>query len=136
MNSSHNKPVILFDGVCNLCNTAVQLIIKKDLKEHYLFAPLQSDAGQRILLHNKLENLDLSTIILLENNKIYDKSTAALRITRRLSGGYSLLYAFIIVPKFIRDAVYKIIAKNRYKWFGKRAQCMIPTPSIKARFLN
>tara|TARA_R110002073_G_scaffold4213_2_gene28015 strand:- start:1454 stop:1864 length:411 start_codon:yes stop_codon:yes gene_type:complete len=136
MNPSQNKPIILFDGVCNLCNTSIQLIIKKDLKEQFLFAPLQSDAGQRILLHNKLENLDFGTIILLENNKIYDKSTAALRITRRLSGGYPLLYAFVIVPKFIRDAVYKTIANNRHKWFGKQAQCMVPTASIKERFLS
>jgi predicted DCC family thiol-disulfide oxidoreductase YuxK len=131
-----DKPVIFFDGVCNLCNASVQFIIKRDSKESFLFSSLQSDAAQAILLQNKLENLDFDTIILLEDGIIYDKSTAILKILRKLSGLYKLGYIFIVVPKFIRDFVYKIISKNRYKWFGKRDSCMIPTEELKLRFLE
>jgi len=130
------KPVILFDGVCNLCNASVQFIIKRDSNKNFMFSSLQSDAGQAILLQNKLENLDFDTIILLEDGIVYDKSTAILKIIRRLSGFYKLGYIFIAVPKFIRDFVYKIISNNRYKWFGKRDTCMIPTKELKLRFLE
>ena len=133
---NHDKPIILFDGVCNLCNTSVQFIIKRDSKKNFMFSSLQSDAGQAILLQNNLENLDFDTIILLEDGIVYDKSTAILKIIRRLSGFYKFGYIFIMVPKFIRDFVYKIIAKNRYKWFGKRDTCMIPTEELKLRFLE
>jgi len=136
MNMNLDKPVIFFDGVCNLCNASVQFIIKKDSKKNFMFSSLQSDAGQAILLQNKLENLDFDTIILLEDGIIYDKSTAILKILRKLSGLYKLGYLFIAVPKFIRDFVYKIISKNRYKWFGKRDSCMIPTEELKLRFLE
>lgn len=130
------KPIILFDGVCNLCNASVQFIIKRDSKKIFLFSSLQSDASQDILLQYNLEKLDFDTIILLDNGIIYDKSTAILKIIRKLSGFYKLGYIFIIVPKFIRDYVYKIISKNRYKWFGKRDACMIPTEELKLRFLE
>lgn len=130
------KPIILFDGVCNLCNASVQFIIKRDSKKIFLFSSLQSDASQDILLQYNLEKLDFDTIILLDNGIIYDKSTAILKIIRKLSGFYKLGYIFIIVPKFIRDYVYKIISKNRYKWFGKRDTCMIPTEELKLRFLE
>ena len=131
-----DKPVILFDGVCNLCNASVQFIIKKDSKKNFMFSSLQSDAAQAILLQYNLENLDFDTIILLEDGIIYDRSTAILKIARKLSGFTKLSYVFIIVPKFIRDFVYKIISKNRYKWFGKRDMCMIPTEELKLRFLE
>ena len=130
------KSIILFDGVCNLCNNSVQFIIKKDAKKHFLFSSLQSDAGQEILLHFKLKNLDFDSILLLENDIIYEKSTAILRISKKLPGIYKLLYVFIIIPKFIRDYVYSIISKNRYKWFGKRDSCMIPKKELKLRFLE
>jgi predicted DCC family thiol-disulfide oxidoreductase YuxK len=136
MKSNQNKPVILFDGVCNLCNASVQFIIKRDSKKSFMFSSLQSDAAQAILLQYNLENLDFNTIILIEGGVVYDKSTAILKIIRRLSGFYKLGYIFIIVPKFIRDFVYKIISNNRYKWFGKRATCMIPTEELKLRFLE
>jgi len=136
MKMNLDKPIILFDGVCNLCNTSVQFIIKRDSKKNFMFSSLQSDAGQAILLQNNLENLDFDTIILLEDGIVYDKSTAILKIIRRLSGFYKFGYIFIMVPKFIRDFVYKIIAKNRYKWFGKRDTCMIPTEELKLRFLE
>lgn len=131
-----DKPIILFDGICNLCNSSVQFIIKRDSKKIFLFSSLQSDAGQAILLQNNLKNLDFNTIVLLEDGVIYEKSTAILKIIRRLSGLYKFFYVFIIVPKFIRDFVYNFISKNRYKWFGKRDSCMIPTKDLKLRFLE
>jgi len=131
-----NKSIILFDGVCNLCNNAVQFIIKKDKKHHFLFTSLQSDAAQELLLHFKLKNSDFDSIILIQNNKVYQKSTAILQISRNLPSFWKLNYAFIIFPKFIRDFVYTIIANNRYKWFGKKDSCMVPTEELKARFLD
>ncbi len=131
-----NKSIILFDGVCNLCNSSIQFIIKRDKKHHFLFTSLQSDAGQELLLHFKLKKSDFDSIILIQNNKVYQKSTAILQISRYLPGLWKLNYAFIIFPKFIRDFVYTIIANNRYKWFGKKEVCMIPTPELKARFLD
>ena len=132
----NDKSLILFDGVCNLCNSSVQFIIKRDKKDRFLFSSLQSDAGQQILLQNNRENLNLETILLIEDNQIYDKSTAILKIMRKLSGGYPLLYAFMIVPKFIRDFVYMRVANNRYKWFGKMDACLIPTEDLKMTFLD
>ncbi len=131
-----NKSIILFDGVCNLCNNSVQFIIKKDKKQRFLYASLQSDAAQSILLQFQLKNSDFDSIILIENGKVYQKSTAILKITKHLSGIWKLSYGFIIIPKFIRDFIYNTIAKNRYKWFGKREVCMIPTKELKMRFLE
>ena len=128
--------LILFDGVCNLCNGSVQFIIKRDRRRQFIFSSLQSDAGQQILLQNNRENLDFESILLLEDGKFYDKSTAVLRIARKLSGAYPLLYGFIIIPKFIRDTVYSLVAKNRYRWFGRKDACMVPTEDLKMRFLE
>lgn len=128
--------LILFDGVCNLCNSSIQFIIKNDKKHRFLFASLQSDAGQQILLQNNRENLEFDSILLIENGKIYEKSEAILRISKKLSGGYPLLYAFIIIPRFIRDFIYTKIAKNRYQWFGKQEVCMTPTKELKVKFLD
>ncbi|MFK5957309.1 MAG: DCC1-like thiol-disulfide oxidoreductase family protein [Lutibacter sp.] len=135
MNNFNGKSIILFDGICNLCNSSINFIIKNDDKKHFLFASLQSDAAKEILLHLPSKNLNLNSIVLIENGTIYEKSTAALRIAKYLNGGYKVLYAFIITPKFIRDWIYNLIAKNRYKWFGKKEHCMIPSPEIKCRFL-
>ena len=131
-----SSPIILFDGVCNLCNVAVQFAIERDPKAIFRFASLQSDFGQSILAQNVVDTEGGGTIILLENGKVYDRSTAALRVARRLSGWIKYAYVFIIVPKFIRDFVYKIIAKNRYRWFGKQESCWLPTKELKARFLD
>ncbi len=131
-----NKSIILFDGVCNLCNNSVQFIIKRDKKQRFLYASLQSDAGQSILLQFQLSNSNFDSIILVEKGKVHQKSTAILKITKHLSGFWKLNYAFIIIPKFIRDFVYTIIAKNRYKWFGKRDVCMVPTKELKMLFLE
>ncbi len=131
-----NKSIILFDGVCNLCNNSVQFIIKRDHKHRFLYASLQSDAAQRILLQFQLKSSDLDSIILIENGKVYQKSTAILKIVKHLNSSWKLSYGFIIIPKFIRDFIYTIIAKNRYKWFGKREVCMVPTKELKMRFLE
>ncbi len=135
MNKTIDKPIIFFDGICNLCNSSVQFIIKRDTNNLFLFSSLQSDAAKDILLQYKLENYDLSSIILLEDGVMYQKSTAILKIARKLTGISKYFYVFKIVPTFIRDGIYTFIAKNRYKWFGKRASCMLPTTALKSRFL-
>lgn len=129
-------PIVLFDGVCNLCNRSVQFIIKRDKKKKFRFASLQGNFGQQILKSHNLPADDFNSFILLEGDKLYTQSRAALRVLKHLGRGWQLLYGFIIVPKFIRDAIYKWLARNRYKWFGKRESCMIPTPELRSRFLD
>ncbi len=128
--------VILFDGVCNLCNGAINFIIDRDKNNHFKFAALQSDYGQQYLDTNNLPLDDFESMVFIEKGEIYNKSTAALKIVRNLSGLWPVLYIFIIFPKFLRDAVYNLIANNRYKMFGKRDQCRVPTPELKAKFLD
>lgn len=128
--------IILFDGVCNLCNAAVQYVIKHDKKKLFHFASLQSEAGQMFLKKHSLSSTDFNSFILVYEDKIYSKSTAALMVAKNLDGAIKLLSGFIIVPVFIRDAVYNLIARNRYKWFGKKDNCMIPTPDLQSRFLK
>lgn len=127
--------IILFDGVCNLCNGAVQFVLKRDHKKHFVFASLQSAIGKELMEKYKV-NTGVETIILIQNNQWYSQSDAALGIARKLSGGWPLLYAFKIVPRFIRDGVYDWISRNRYKFFGKTESCMIPSPAWKNRFLD
>jgi predicted DCC family thiol-disulfide oxidoreductase YuxK len=136
MDNFENKSIILFDGVCNLCNASVNFVIKHDKNEQFLFASFQSDAAKEIMLHFNLKNLNLDSIMLVEGDKIYEKSTAILRITRHLNSGFKLLYFFIVIPKFVRDWLYSYIAKNRYKFFGKRESCMIPSLELKNRFID
>lgn len=126
--------IILFDGICNLCNGTVQFIIKHDPNEYFRFASLQSKAGSRLVKEFELQGA-LNTVILIENGKHFEKSDAVLKIARRL-GGWKLLTLFWILPKPVRDFVYDLIARNRYNWFGKRESCMIPTPENEKRFLN
>ncbi|WP_191090658.1 thiol-disulfide oxidoreductase DCC family protein [Niallia endozanthoxylica] len=126
--------VILFDGECNLCDRSVQFIIKRDNKALYKFASTKSDAGQKLLRKHRVP-VDLDSFILVEGNKCFYKSTAALRVCKNLKGGWKLLYGLLIVPKPVRDYVYGMVAKNRYKWFGKMDSCMIPSPEIRKRFL-
>jgi len=128
--------IILFDGVCNLCNSSVQFIIKRDKKNQFLFASLQGRTGQEYLRKFNLPADTFNSFLLVEDDHYYTRSTSALRIARSLSGGWPLLYAFIIVPRFIRDAVYNLIAQNRYKWFGKQETCWVPTPDLKKKFLD
>lgn len=129
-------PIILFDGICNLCNASVQYVIKHDQEKTFRFASLQSSFAQKILSDNNLPVNNFNSFVLFDNNKIFTRSTAALKVARKLKGFIKLLYAFIIIPKFIRDAVYNIIAKNRYKWFGKKKECWIPTEELKSLFLD
>lgn len=129
------KKVILFDGVCNLCNGAVLFIIKRDKKVKFSFASLQSTFGQNQLKKYGLSSEELSTIVLLKEGRIFTKSSAALEIAKELDGLWPAFYFFKIVPKFIRNFFYDFIAQNRYRWFGKQEACMIPTPELKARFL-
>lgn len=131
----HQK-VVLFDGVCNLCSSSVQFILKRDRKNQFLFGSLQGEYGQSVLRKYQLPLNEFNSFMLIEDNKLYTKSTGALRMLKHLGGGWSLLYVFIIVPKFIRDAVYNWIARNRYKWFGKKNECWLPRPEWKARFLD
>ncbi|MEO6669618.1 MAG: thiol-disulfide oxidoreductase DCC family protein [Ferruginibacter sp.] len=130
------QSILLFDGVCNLCNSSVQYVIKHDTKATFKFASLQGENGQQLLAKHNLPLNDLNSFVLIQNNKAYTRSTAALKVAKELNGMIKLLYGFIIVPRFIRDAGYKLIAHNRYRWFGKRQECMIPTLALKERFLN
>ena len=125
--------IIFFDGVCNLCNGAVQFIIKRDPKAKFKFAPLQSTQAEQILTEELRDTLD--SIVFYDKGKEYTKSTAALHIAKELSGPWRLFLVFKILPKRFRDWVYDLIAKKRYKWFGKRDSCMLPTPELKNRFL-
>jgi len=136
MNKNENKKIVLFDGVCNLCSKSVQFILKRDKKNQFLFGSLQGKTGQDYLRKFNLPANTFNSFMLVEDDTLYARSAAALRMLKHLGGGWSLLYAFIIVPKFIRDAIYNLVAKNRYKWFGKKDECWIPTPALKAKFLD
>lgn len=129
----NNKSIVLFDGECNFCNSSINFVLKHEKKPELFFASLQSETGKKILKHFDIQNAE--SVVLIENNKIYLQSTAALKITNYLKGVYVLLYGFIIVPPFIRNTIYNYIAKNRYKWFGKRDTCMIPDIKLKQRFI-
>ena len=127
------KAVILFDGVCNFCNSSINLLIRNDKKAYFQFAPLQGEIAQQLVGNRILPTPE--SVILLEDGKIYEKSTAALRIAKKLDGLWPLVYILHIIPKFVRDPIYDLIARNRYKWFGKKETCMIPSPDIRNRFL-
>ena len=128
------NPVILFDGVCNFCNGAVNFIIRHDGEKKFKFAPLQSEIGQQMQAKYGIGE-DVDSIILVENDKAYTYSTAGLRVAKGLGGIWSLGYVFIIVPTFIRDYLYRLFAKNRYRLFGRQDACMLPTPDVRERFL-
>lgn len=130
------QSIIFFDGVCNLCTNSVKFVIKRDKKDVFRFAALQSDVARQYLGPFGLSPGELNTIILLENKKVYQRSAAALRIARKLGGSWVLLYGFMIFPAFIRDFVYDQIAKRRYRIWGKQDSCIVPTPELKAKFLS
>jgi predicted DCC family thiol-disulfide oxidoreductase YuxK len=127
--------VVLFDGVCNFCNGAINFLMDRDKSNQLRFAPLQSDAGQALLKKHNLPTSDFDSFVFITGGQVYRKSTAAVHIAKKLQGAWKALYGFVIVPRFIRDMVYSTIARNRYKWFGKQEACRIPTPEEKARFL-
>jgi predicted DCC family thiol-disulfide oxidoreductase YuxK len=136
MKASKKEAIILFDGVCNLCNSSVQFVLQHDNKNQFLFASLQSDAAHKLLLQFNYENDEMMSIILIEDDKIYDKSTAALKIGKKLHPPWNFLYSFIIIPKALRDFIYNIIANNRYRWFGKRETCLLYNGKYKNRFIQ
>lgn len=138
MNSFPNgKKVILFDGVCNLCNSSVQLVIKRDKKDLFRFAALQSDFGTALAQELDIDTSKVDSIILInEDKKYWIKSSAALRVAGHMSGAYPLLSGFLVFPAFLRNIVYDFIARNRYKWYGRQEYCMVPTPELKAKFLG
>jgi predicted DCC family thiol-disulfide oxidoreductase YuxK len=132
----NDRAIILFDGVCNFCNGAINFLIKQDKKGIFYFAPLQSEAGQKLLQQYQLPKESFKSFILIDNGEVYQKSTAVLKIFNRLPWYWKELQVLRIVPPLLRNAIYDFIAANRYKWFGKKEQCMVPTPEVKSRFLN
>lgn len=131
-----DSQIILFDGVCNFCNYGVNFILKRDKKDLYKFAALQSEKGQELLNQIGLSTINFDTFILISGENFYTKSTAVLEIIKNLNGPLIILYTFIILPKFFRDFVYEVIAKNRYKLFGRREVCRIPSEEERRKFLN
>jgi len=136
MSTPSPHALVLFDGVCNLCNGAVNFIIDHDPNGYFRFAPLQSDVAQERLARTDAAGSDLDTVVLVEEETVYVRSTAALRIARRLTAPWPLLALFLVVPRLLRDPVYNWIATHRYDWFGRRDQCRLPTPALKSRFLE
>jgi len=127
--------LIVFDGVCNLCNGLVQFIIKRDKKKQFKFTQLQSAFAQEIVSGLGLSGTELSTVVYVNNGRYYWKSTAVLNILNDLGGCWSLWYGLMIIPSVIRDGIYDLVAKRRYRWFGRQESCMVPTPEIMDRFL-
>lgn len=134
--ADNNRPVILFDGVCNLCNGSVQFIIKHDPEGKLAFASLQSAAAQQQLKNFKLPSEEIYSILLIKNGKLFDRSDALLEIVKDLNGIWPAFRVFRIVPKVLRDFIYKLVANNRYKLFGKQDSCLMPTPDLRARFID
>jgi predicted DCC family thiol-disulfide oxidoreductase YuxK len=135
MENYKDKNIVLFDGVCNLCNGAVNFLIDYDKSNRLHFASLQSEVGQEILQYYGLNTTDFDTFVFLNKGKLFTRSTAALEIVKTIGGFWSFLYIFRFIPAFIRDGIYNLVAKNRYKLFGKRNACRMPTPELKAKFL-
>ena len=132
--SEKHRGIVLFDGVCNFCDQAVMFIVDRDRSGHFAFAPLQSVTGERLLAPHGMTGL--STMVLVEGDRVYTRSSAALRIARGMDGWWPLLSVLWVIPKPVRDAAYSYFAANRYKWFGKLEACRVPTPELRSRFLD
>ncbi|MDY6801945.1 MAG: thiol-disulfide oxidoreductase DCC family protein [Bacteroidota bacterium] len=130
-----NKGIVLFDGYCNLCSGSVQFIIKRDLKKYFKFASLQSEVGKELYQKFGLPENFIASVILIEDEKIFLKTDALIKITQKLKGLWPLLAIFKIIPKFLRNLMYDFIANKRFRWFGKKKQCFVPSKSIRERFL-
>ena len=130
------QTTVFFDGVCNLCNRSVNFLISKDKKNSLKFAALQNEYAQNLIPKEVLNRWDLDTIIVYMDGKFYDRSNAVLKLCKILGGLYSVFLIGYLIPRFIRDGLYRLIANNRYKWFGKTEQCRVPTPELKDRFLE
>ena len=127
--------IVLFDGVCNFCNASVNFVIEHDKAGYFKFAPLQSEIGEQLIAKHGINTADTDSVIVVENDRAYTHSSAAMRIAKQLDGIWSWTFAFIVVPKPIRDLAYRTFAKYRYRLFGRQDACMMPTPEIRARFL-
>lgn len=134
--TKEDKKIVLFDGVCNFCNSSVNFIIDNDKNDVFRFASLQSEQGQKYLKEFNLPLDKFSTIVLIDNEKYFIRTTAALRIAKNLKSPYNLMYVLIFVPPFIRDIFYDIIAHYRYRWFGKKDVCRIPTEEERSKFIE
>ncbi|QMV40195.1 thiol-disulfide oxidoreductase DCC family protein [Cohnella cholangitidis] len=135
-NDSKAPVILLIDGECNMCHGISRFVIRRDPKAKFRFASLQSNTGQRMLQEGGLSASDLDTVVMVDNGRYDTKSTAALRLFRKLGGAWALLYIGIIVPKAIRDRVYDMIARRRYRWFGRNESCLIPTADVRKRFIE
>jgi predicted DCC family thiol-disulfide oxidoreductase YuxK len=129
------KSIVLIDGVCHLCQGLVRFIVPRDPRANFMFASLQSEAAKELLRAGSLPGNQLNTVVLVENGSYYTESAAVLRIARRLRFPWPLAYVFILVPKPLRNALYRLVARNRYRWFGRDEQCLLPSPDLKRRFL-
>jgi predicted DCC family thiol-disulfide oxidoreductase YuxK len=135
-NTATIRPILYFDGVCNLCDSTVQFILKHDKKKIFLFCTLQSEKGIKVLKEIEPTNASKGTVVLEYRGRYYLRSDAALHVLKLLGGGWKLFFCLIIVPKVIRDGVYKFISKNRYQWFGKKESCILPSEELEKRFLK
>ena len=133
---NNDKPIILFDGICNFCNAMVNFIIRQDKKNVFLFAALQSESGKKMLEQYKIDWKANDSFVVIENGKAFTKGNAAVKLYNKLPWYWKWTQIFWIVPKFIRDWVYNVIAKNRYRWFGRKEECMVPTAEMRNRFLE
>jgi predicted DCC family thiol-disulfide oxidoreductase YuxK len=131
-----NGPVLLFDGVCNLCNASVQWVLLRDKQAVFRFAPLQSDIGRQLLTRHGLDPDDLNSVVLTDGDRIWLKSDVPLEIFRRLGGWWALLTVLRLIPSGFRNYIYEFVAHNRYRWWGRRAQCMMPRREWKDRFIT
>jgi predicted DCC family thiol-disulfide oxidoreductase YuxK len=134
--AERGKIIVLFDGVCNLCNAVVRFIIDHDKKDRFRFASLQGETGQALLKKFRLSSDAMKSFVLIDGEKVYTRSTGALVLCRHLGGAWNVLYMLIVIPPVIRDGVYRFVARNRYRWFGKRAACALPTPALQKKFLD
>lgn len=132
-----DKKIILFDGVCNLCDASIQYVIKHDKDDVFRFVALQSELGQKLLKHIGINPIHIDSIVLYEPGiAYYYKSTAALQIAKGLKGIFTVATVFQILPTGFRDLIYEYVAKNRYQWYGKKESCLVPTPALKSKFLE
>ena len=134
-NTREEYAVILFDGVCNMCNASVNYVMDHDPQERFRFASLQSEVGHQLASEHGIDASELSSMVLMEQGKAYVRSTAVLKVCRRLRGPAKLLWPFVLLPSTLRDPFYRFVANRRYKWFGKKDACRLPTESDRARFL-
>ncbi|NVJ86264.1 MAG: DUF393 domain-containing protein [Algoriphagus sp.] len=133
---NESKSVIFFDGVCNLCNRSIDFILQRDKKNQFLVGALQDEFSKKVLSNYSVKPDYLDSLVLLEKGKIFYRSTAALKIAKQLSGLWPLFYGFVVLPSWLRDPIYDWIGRNRYRWFGKKSTCRIPTPEERAKFLS